>query len=366
MTVLRELLVAIWRIVILILLAIPLLMRWLFRFLRRGRDRPRKRPENCIEIPAHVRRRPDPCLYSQPYLLAQGLAVTWDNPDIWLAEPDGTLVPSGSLKTSHDYVVHARIHNASFDPAIATTVRCRFRDWGFSGSALAPVETDTSGHETFVVLHLPPWGSEIARYRWRTPPAGGHYCLVVECAHPEDREVGNNVGQENTNIVGAESDGTLHATAVLGNSGDEAKTIRFVADGYAIPSTEVTLRLDTWSQPVRHSRPHLRGRGQDRSLARIEAMATRSADGPQFVGYAYRGRERIIEANAAGQRPVEPGRVEIQVDGQSLVGQLALGPGEQQHVEIIVHPGLAQPINVRAVDQYGETLGGVTLQAGGP
>ena len=36
----------------------------------------------CASVDNPAFHRPDPCIYSQKYLLSLGLAVTWDNPDI--------------------------------------------------------------------------------------------------------------------------------------------------------------------------------------------------------------------------------------------------------------------------------------------
>ncbi|MBV8895300.1 MAG: hypothetical protein JO051_02230, partial [Acidobacteriaceae bacterium] len=35
--------------------------------------------DDCQPIPKHIYRRPDPLIYSQQYLMSQGLAVTWNN-----------------------------------------------------------------------------------------------------------------------------------------------------------------------------------------------------------------------------------------------------------------------------------------------
>src|SRR5688572_16425199 len=78
----------------------------LYRLLRRWCARRGKPPKGkgtredtgpvVAYLPPSIHKRPDPLLYSQFFLMAQGLAVTWDNPDIWITElPDanGTLVP---------------------------------------------------------------------------------------------------------------------------------------------------------------------------------------------------------------------------------------------------------------------------------
>ena len=50
--------------------------------LAKGRlpPRPPVRNDCCIQLPPDVYKRADPLIYSQYYLMAQGLAVTWDNP----------------------------------------------------------------------------------------------------------------------------------------------------------------------------------------------------------------------------------------------------------------------------------------------
>ena len=59
--------------------------------------------------------RPDPLIYSQPYLMTQGLAVTWDNPGIELYD-DGVLVPSSDLKPNHEYEASATPPNVVRKP----------------------------------------------------------------------------------------------------------------------------------------------------------------------------------------------------------------------------------------------------------
>jgi hypothetical protein len=64
-------------------------------------------------IPATIYRRPDPMIYDQYYLLSQGFAVTWENPDIHLERPLGTPVSSHDLQPGTDYHVISRIWNLS-------------------------------------------------------------------------------------------------------------------------------------------------------------------------------------------------------------------------------------------------------------
>src|SRR5438045_8332248 len=36
----------------------------------------------CVKVSDRAFKRPDPMIYDQYYLMSQGLAVTWDNPDM--------------------------------------------------------------------------------------------------------------------------------------------------------------------------------------------------------------------------------------------------------------------------------------------
>jgi len=55
--------------------------------------------------------RPDPCIYSQQYLLSHGLPVTWDNPDIVLRR-NGIIVAENDPFPNSDYEIGAT--NASY------------------------------------------------------------------------------------------------------------------------------------------------------------------------------------------------------------------------------------------------------------
>ena len=94
------------------------------------RERPRRdSARRCMPVRAKVHRRPDPLIYSQLYLMRQGLAVTWDNPDIRI-EKAGVPVPAHDLQPSTDYTIVARIWNGATDaPALHLPVR--FTVFGF-------------------------------------------------------------------------------------------------------------------------------------------------------------------------------------------------------------------------------------------
>lgn len=198
-----------WTLVLLIvflawLLALVLVLLWFLLRLcgrrerrkdnRRSRDDWKPRGE-ALPIPDDVYRRPDPCIYSQPYLMSQGFAVTWNNPDIWLLL-NGVPVPSASLQPATKYEVVARVWNNSTEaPAVGLPVRFSYIDFGIGG-VHKPIGADS--------VDLPVKGAAghpvYAGTDWTTPATPGHYCLVVELIWGDDANPQNNVGQENTNV----------------------------------------------------------------------------------------------------------------------------------------------------------------------
>src|SRR5215204_4670313 len=149
----------------------------LLRLLGKGR-KPPKTPTHCFPVPPDVYRRPDPCIYSQWYLAAKGMSVTWDNPDIQITTPGGVAVPSHALVADTDYLVQATIHNASFDAALGVEVICVYRPWSFGTADRVPVEVDSSGNPAIRRLNLGPWGSAVATFTWHTPNvADAHFCI---------------------------------------------------------------------------------------------------------------------------------------------------------------------------------------------
>jgi hypothetical protein len=85
-------LVALLGLLVLLVVFIPsLLLRFwekLLKFLRtRNFKAEEEEKDPCNPpFPEPVMRRPDPCIYSQTYLASQGVPVTWNNPDIWMAK----------------------------------------------------------------------------------------------------------------------------------------------------------------------------------------------------------------------------------------------------------------------------------------
>jgi hypothetical protein len=319
---------------ILFLLWILALLIALARFLMvvcRGRERRRQNQESsldwtrrgrCLPIPDDVYRRPDPCIYSQSYLMSQGFAVTWNNPDIWLQRNQVT-VPSTSLEPDTLYELVARVWNNSVEaPAVGLPVRFSYIDFGIGGaptligvkSVDLPVK-GANGHPAY------------ARIPWKTPSTPGHYCIRVQLIWSDDANPLNNLGQENTDVKPLNSPHALFAVPVR-NDGRAARTLRIEADFYerpaAVPCPEAPAR-----QPA---------------LSREEIAVNRRA------ALARHGREH--------SRVPADWRVEVQP------GQLRLDPGEEGNiaVDITAPDGFAgrQAININAFD--GDQLaGGVTV-----
>jgi hypothetical protein len=297
-----------------------------------GTDRaPPKR--GSIRVPSDVYKRPDPLIYSQQFLASQGLAITWNNPDIWLETPDpvdntkpsGVVVPSHELVKDTDYFVIARIWNGSVEaPAIDLPVYFSFLSFGMG---------TTSTNIGMTKVDLPAKGlagcPAFALRKWHTPATPGHYCLQVRLDWPDDAEPANNLGQENTDVKALNSP---HAafTFPVRNDSETRRILALAADSYRLRD-----RPKCGPQESRTIRPAL----TPAEIARQRRMAR-------------------AEHNR-GAFPIPPGwTVKL------MPAQLELAPGEQQvvTVDITAPDGFKgeQTINVNAF--AGDRLtGGVTL-----
>jgi len=179
-----------------------------------------------IDHPAFVR--PDPMIYSQRALMDQGLAVTWDNPDITLLK-GGVPVSSSELEPATTYEVRSRIWNNSLDaPVIGMPVHLSYLDFGI-GTDPIPVASSTVDVGVKGSAQQPAFVS----IPWTTPATPGHFCLQVLLDPFDDTDRSNNLGQENTNVVAAHSPAAF--SFVLRNDTQEDRTYRFELDGYEIP-----------------------------------------------------------------------------------------------------------------------------------
>ncbi len=230
-----------WR--VLLELLWNLVLGWLLSFLRAlpllkaiigrriGRERPRgDSARRCMPVFEKVYRRPDPLIYSQSYLMSQGLAVTWDNPDISLLKA-GVSVSAHSLLPDTDYTVVARVWNGSSNaPAVHLPVSFSFLDFGIGGlkhvigQAFVNLGAKgTAGCPAFATV------------TWRTPATPGHYCVQAELIWADDANPLNNVGQTNTDVQPLGSP-VANFVFTVRNDAAELRVLRFEADGYRIPT----------------------------------------------------------------------------------------------------------------------------------
>ena len=281
-----------------------------------------ERRGESLPIPDDVYRRPDPCIYSQYFLMSQGMAVTWDNPDIWL-QLNGTSVPSSSLQPATDYDLVARVWNNSTEaPAVDLPVRFSYLDFGIGGP---PVPIGITK------VDLPVKGAAghpaNAGVRWKTPPTPGHYCILVELLWGDDANPFNNLGQENTDVKALNSPKAVFTFPVW-NDGRLPRTMNLEVDFYERPEAEPC--------------PEKSARQPALTVREVEAQRRRALERHGREHFAVPEDWRIL---------VEPKR-------------LTLGPGEHElvTVDITAPDGFSgrQAINVNAVN--GENLvGGVTL-----
>ena len=294
---------------------------WLLRELKRLcrlANRDRGKPADGV-VPPWAYRQPDPLIYSQQYLQAQGFAVTWDNPDIHveLASAPGISVDAHALQPDTEYLVVARIWNGSTTaPAPGLPVRVGYLEFGVG----------TTWHEIGKTkVELPVKGAvgcpALATVAWRTPATPGHYCLQVELLWDDDANPDNNTGQSNTDVKPLNSPHAAFTFPVRNDRADRA-LVTLRCDGYAIPPQESCGTSE----------------GEHKRRARLS-------------------RHR------AERWPV-PGGWRVAVNPEQLV----LAPGEQAHVsvDITAPEGFTgrQAINVNA-DIGGDLLGGVTLYVDG-
>jgi hypothetical protein len=299
---------------------------------RRGHDPDCEK--KCGKVPANVYKRADPMIYSQKYLKEQGLAVTWNNPDIQLFR-NGAPVSSSSLDAGTEYEVQSTIWNNSTEaPAVGLGVDFFFHNFGI-GPAPIPIGSD--------VVTLPVKGAPghpaLARATWRTPDTPGHYCLKTQLNWTDDANPKNNLGQENTNVGIANSPAEFQFPVV--NEATVRRILKLVVDSYEIPS-----RLDCRKRPKK--------RDSDRENPNL---IVRSITIPSLERNADWTLARL--RHGSDYFPIPVGwTVEIEPE------IVTLDAGEEQIVTVLVTPPDGyrgeQTINVNALHGT-DLVGGVTL-----
>jgi hypothetical protein len=215
----------------LLLTIFPQLLRFL-RGLRRAAHRCFRKPDRggcCLDLPPTVHLRADPMLYSQFWLMSQGLAVTWDNPDIQIYDMIGNPVAPVGLIPDQDYQVVVRIWNNSYGaPAAGLGVDLSFIHIGI-GNTHFPIGITTANLGVKGSAHCPAF----AKFIWHTPAEKGHYCLLAQLIWSDDANPNNNLGQKNT-LVGETHSPALFAFTIT-NDATVARRFELEADMYAIP-----------------------------------------------------------------------------------------------------------------------------------
>lgn len=384
----QEILTALLRIIFLIALFIVVIFLrfWecLFELLRKKSLYQEEKKKPCGRLPEAIIRRPDPCIYSQKLLQAQGLPVTWNNPDIWVARADNpsNIEPdSYHLVEDTDYIVSVRAHNASTELAVGVRVRLNYRPWSFNSPDLTPVETDVNGNEVFRFVDIMPMSSIITTFKWHTPKLeqgeqNKHFCIQASLHHPMDINTANNMGQENTNVYSANPGHVvpgevLKFSVPLYNRSKNARRFKFEAFIYEVNQKDrFTLELKTIRGYVRQSlsrklaniMPTLHSK-QDISRQRFSFLSQQLL---KIVKTQYIGYEKIKETILSRNYSLPSGMF-ITADGQEISKGMEIRADGIKDVQFTVKipddtkPGAKLPLNITSFSDDGVLAGGITL-----
>ena len=168
-------------------------------------------------------------IYDQYYLMAQGLAVTWDNPDIQLYDSHGNSAAPYGLTPNTDYQVVVRIWNNSYAaPAVGLPVFLSFLSFGI-GTTSTPVGATSTNLGVKGSAQCPAY----AKFTWHTPQAPGHYCLQARLVWPDDANPNNNLGQKNTQVGQVSSPAEF--VIAIHNQATVRRRFEIEADMYQLP-----------------------------------------------------------------------------------------------------------------------------------
>lgn len=394
-----EFFVSLLKIVFLVLLVIIIILlriwEWLCKFLKTKSLYQEEKEEPCSRLPEAIIRRPDPCIYSQRLLQSQGIPVTWNNPDIWVAradDPTNIEPDSYHLVEDTDYIVSVQVHNASAtDPAIGVRVRLNYRPWSFNSPDLTPVETDAVGNEVYRFVNVSPMSSAITQFNWHTPKLDSgqdskHFCLQASLFHPMDNNTSNNMGQENTNVHNANPGivnpgEEIEIIVPLFNFARQAQRFQFDANVYQIDDDKkFELQLKTtrgfarWflSQRLANSLPNLHVKTTKNTKSVSPGFAIGRFDFQnqsrlKIVKAKYTGFEQIIDKILSEDYSLPPGMV-IKVNGHDIQEEIELKPKELRDIQFKIKvPDDVKPetkLSLNLIAQSaddGVLAGGVTI-----
>ena len=291
----------------------------------------------CLKLPPGVYVRPDPMIYDQYYLMSQGLAVTWDNPDIDIFDTLGNPVSSFGLNPDQDYKVVVRVWNNSYDaPAAGLPVLLSFLSFG-----IGITDTFVGAATTNLGVKGSAQCPAFANFTWHTPAVPGHYCLQALLVWPDDANPANNLGQKNTQVGKLASPALF--TIDVHNRATIARRFEIEADMYRLPA------LAPCSGNPREVRIDVRKQGRyAESRARWDAA---------------------LRTQAYGMFPVRR-EWNVAIDPRAL----DIGPGETSTVQVSIEPASGPFTGAELFNIHGfasspgvpRTLaGGVTLQVKG-
>lgn len=263
-------------------------------------------------------------IYSQRYLQSQGIAVTWNNPDVTI-EQGGVAVDPDDLQPATDYEIVARIWNGSVEaPAINLLVQFSYLSFGIGTQdhPIGPTHVDLGAKGA-------PGCPAFAHRTWTTPSTPGHYCLLVQLVWSDDANPFNNIGQSNTQVQKLNSPHAAFEFEV-GNQDRARHVYRLAADAY-----------DLAPRPSCEDLPRARFSVPPEAEMRALADAARAANDPSKF-------------------PVPPDW-SVSVDPHEVV----LAPGETRTVtvDVTAPDGFdgSKSFNVNAFDEHQRLVGGVTL-----
>lgn len=288
----------------------------------------------CIQLPPDIYKRADPLLYAQYYLMAQGLAVTWDNPDIDIF--DGAALVTGPLQPAHRYRVRVRVWNGSYDaPAVGVGVALSYLSFG-AQTVSHPIASTAVNLGAKGTIDCPAY----AEFSWTTPAIGGHYCVQAQLSWGDDANPNNNLAQKNVNIAQMQSPAKFAFT--VRNEASAARRFQIEADCYGLPKL----------RPCVPEAPYGQGRG-DTPLPRLAESKARWA--------------RALEEQAYGRFPV-PDDWSVRI----VPDTLSLQPRQEAEVAVEIEPRDAAfrgtktfNVHVFTISESGSRTmtGGVTLTA---
>ena len=183
-----------------------------------------------VYVPPHTYKRPDPMIYSQLYLMSQGLAVTWDNPDIQLFD-GANPIDSGNLQPGKTYTIRAQVWNGSLEaPAVNMEVKFYYLSFG-AGTVRNWIGQTMVDVPVKGAVGLP----AMTEHQWTTPNVPGHYCIQVELIWLDDANPNNNLGQENVQVKKLNSPNATFEIN-LRNESALRKRLVLTADSYTLPA----------------------------------------------------------------------------------------------------------------------------------